>query len=218
MAIGMASLFSTTDGYTIRNIVGAPSPTMPMTSAAAQRAGPAVVSSANAQGPMTSMDATISALSRPVLSASTPNSGELATATSMGSVLANPASVASMPSPCKNVGLNDRNEMSTMLNMRNPPSTSNTLRLNRPFMLIFSRGAPSCGRRTLSRKRPPPTGRTNSSMSPPATSAMPAMTHHVPWKPIAPNTVGVSTPPTNEPSENHSAQMPLAKPTFSGAT
>ena len=37
-------------------------------------------------------------------------------------------------------------------------------------------------------------------MSPPATSAMPAMTHHVPWKPIAPNTVGVSTPPTNDPS------------------
>ena len=55
-------------------------------------------------------------------------------------------------------------------------------------------------------------------MSPPAASAMPAMMHHVPWKPTAPNTVGVSTPPKNEPSENHSAQMPLAKPTLSGAT
>lgn len=46
---------------------------------------------------------------------------------------------------------------------------------------------------------------------------MAAMTSHVPWKPTTPNREGVSTPPKNDPSDIHKAQMPVTNPTRVGA-
>ena len=191
----------------MRNMVGAPSPTRPITTAATHKAGLAVVRRTQAHGPMASIETTCRSLILPVLSASTPNKGEVTTASSMGKVLAKPESVGSMPSPCRNVGEYVSMEMSTMLNMRKPPRMSSRSRVNRLRTRARGRAA-SCGARFATDSKMPPSGvfRYSSSMAP-AAAAMAAMTSHVPWKPTTPNREGVSTPPKNDPSDIHKAQM-----------